>query len=360
MATCVGRAALVRASRRLSRALPSSTTGNRPDECSAAAAHYCAATRTGTRSASRGLLFSAARRAFRDLTADDGDDSLFISEDAAAAATAGGGLGLEVGVGVGEAGLEEALEETRLPIVRQQQQETRARAAPSDGRDQRRGAAVASAEDHALRSRDASGAGGGRLAGGLGRGTSHSKRMKLALFRNDVREARQVLSEAVEEGVVEGRMYYMALSIFSSFKEWSEVLAIFDELKAAGFRPGLHAYDMAIVACSNSNDAGRAVELFREMPAAGVVPEVSTYTGVMLAYGHQGRWAEAMSVFDEMIDGGVSPDEQAYRAAIEACADGGRWEKAVQLFREMPTVGFSPGASSRRAVITACKKAGHR
>lgn len=282
-------------------------------------------------------MFSSAHRGFRDLTVDDGL-SMFSSEDAA---------------DVGEAGLEEALEESPLPAVAQQQ-ETTTRAAPSGDVCQPRGAALASAGDPEWRSMNT---GGGPLAG-RGREKSHAKRMKLALFRNDFREARRVLSEAVEEGVVEGRMYYLALSVFSSCKQWREVLAIFDELRAAGFRPGLHAYNMAITACSNNNDADGAAELFREMPAAGVVPEISTYTGVMLAYGNQGRWEEAIGLYDEMVGGGICPDERVYRAAIEACAVGGRWEKAVQLIREMLTAGVSPVASSYRAAIMACRNAG--
>lgn len=333
MASC-GRAALVQASRRLSRALPYSTS--RPDECSATAAQL---TTARTCPASRGLLFSAARRGFRDLTADNGS-SIFSAEDTA---------------GAGEAGLEEEMEETRWPVDAQQQDST-ARAAPSGGIGQRR-AALSSAGDPQWRSKKAGG-GGGRLMGGLDRETSHAKRMKLALFRNDFREARRVLSEAVEKGVAEGRMYYLALSVFSSCKQWRGVLAIFDELRAAGFRPGLHAYNMAIMACSNSNNADGAVELLREMTAAGVVPEVSTYTGVMLAYGNQGRWEEAMGMFGEMIDRGISPDKRAYRAAIDACAVGGRWEEVVRLLRDMSTVGVSPGASSYRAAIMACRKAG--
>lgn len=197
---------------------------------------------------------------------------------------------------------------------------------------------------------------GRETSGGLSREAPFLRRMKLAHLRGDDRQAGRLLAEASARGVVNDRLYGLALSVFSSRKRWRMVVATFDDLRAAGVKRDLKAYNAAIMACSNCNDADRAAELFREMPAAGLVPEVYTYTALIFAYGYQGRSEEAIEVFEEMRDSGIAPDERAYRAAIDACGIGLRWEKAVQLLREMPAVGITPGDLSYRAAIMACRK----
>lgn len=198
---------------------------------------------------------------------------------------------------------------------------------------------------------------GPELTGGESRETLYLRRMKLAHFRSDFREATRLLSEMDEEGVhVDGRVYHLVLGVLFSGMRWREVLGVFDKLKSAGLKPGLDAYNTAIMACANCNDADRAEGLLREMPAAGLVPARTTYTGVLLAYGYRGRWADALSLFDEMMEAGVTPDEKAYRAVIDACGAGRQWERASQLFREMASAGISPGTMSYRALVTACRK----
>lgn len=197
---------------------------------------------------------------------------------------------------------------------------------------------------------------GPELTAGDSKETLYLRRMKLAHFRNDFREARRLLLEMDEEAVyVDGRVYHLVLGVLFSCKRWREVLGVFDKLKAAGLKPGLDAYNTAIMACANCNDAGRAEELLREMPAAGLTPARRAYTGVLLAYGHQGPWEDALSLLGEMVAAGITPDETAYRAVIEACGAGRQWEKASQLFREMAAAGISPGVLSYRALVTACR-----
>ena len=83
-------------------------------------------------------------------------------------------------------------------------------------------------------------------------------------------------------------------------------------------------FNKRIAACARSRQWSHMLKLIEEMKAAGVSPNTITYTTAISALGKCKQWQRALTLFDEMKAARVQPNAITYNALISAMEKGGQ------------------------------------
>ena len=189
---------------------------------------------------------------------------------------------------------------------------------------------------------------------------------------------------------VEANFSY-GIRVLGAQGRFSDALALFAEMRAAGATPTVYTYVALLSACSEQRNATAALEVWDAMAEAGVAPSAVAYgalahacvrardlpaafrvvaaaeadtavsphplsspvlwTTLIVGCVHVGDVERAWDVFHHMRRYHAAPDAVTYTALISACALRDRVEQALGLLDEMRQTGVEPTHATWNALI---------
>ncbi|KAI3851468.1 hypothetical protein MKW92_040921 [Papaver armeniacum] len=165
---------------------------------------------------------------------------------------------------------------------------------------------------------------------------------------------------------------------------YEEAVAVFEEMKSAGFTPDKVTYNMLIDVFGKSRRPTEAMEVLREMELngfspsivmykmlisalelkslmveKGIQPDVFTYTTLLSGFERAGkdeyavRFTEMMKVFEEIWACDCTPDIVTWNTLFAVFGQNGMDTEVSGVFKEMKRAGFVPERDTFNTLISA-------
>jgi len=121
-------------------------------------------------------------------------------------------------------------------------------------------------------------------------------------------------------------------------QQHDKVLAVFDEMKAAGVAPDIDVFNNAIASCVPAGKANQAFRLFSALRKRGLKPNPHTASGIFntLARSKGTQLPQRALEFNQkLIDSGYPRNTHTYNALLWVCVSGGAAEACMDTFETM-------------------------
>ncbi|KAH7281144.1 hypothetical protein KP509_36G032400 [Ceratopteris richardii] len=145
--------------------------------------------------------------------------------------------------------------------------------------------------------------------------------------------------------------YISLIEEYGKQKLWERAEGAFRELRQAGHRPSVKAWNTLISAYAVCGEYDNAKLAVAEMIADGRTPTSHTCTIMLQAVINADRTKEICNVLQEMRQYGVNPNKNVFLELIDSFANKSKGQEARAIFSELKSAGYFPNMQVYRSLI---------